>query len=192
MATAVTVPDHAWAWLQRSRDVVQEIAARLTGAGPAPGFMDELRPQFAQDQFVRDVVIGVVVDVAFNGRVPLRRPAGTSWDRGLTWWAAACAGITPAEFDRRSKGEPPPQPRLFGGEAERAATGASAGRVVPSVARRTAQGDPPRLVDRAQIVHALRQLLAHEQDGQIPAAAVRALLGQLDPGFGAEGGAQSR
>lgn len=190
MATAVTVPDHAWAWLQRSRDVVQEIAARLTGGGPAPGFMDELRPQFAHDQFVRDVVIGVVVDVAFNGRVPLRRPAGASWDRGLTWWAAACAGTTPSEFERRSKGEPPPQPRLFG-EADPAAA-ASAGRVVPSVARRAPQGEAPRLVDRAQVVQALRQLLAHEQEGQIPAAAVRALLGQLDPGFGAEGGVQSR
>lgn len=192
MATAVTVPDHAWSWLQRSRDVVQEIAARLTGAGPTAGFMDELRPQFAHDQFVRDVVIGVVVDVAFNGRVPQRRPAGTSWDRGLTWWAAACAGTTPAEFERRSKGEPPPQPRLFGGEVDRSAAAASAGRVVPSVARRAPKAEQPRLIDRAQMVQALRQLLAHEQDGQVPAAAIRALLGQLDPGFGAEGDAQSR
>jgi hypothetical protein len=175
MVTTMTVPEYAWSWLQRSRDVVQEIAARLTGDVPGPGFMEALRPQLAADAFVRDVVIGVVVDVAFNGRVPSRRPAGAAWDRGLTWWAAACAGTTVAEFERRSQVAPPPQPRLFGAESEQA--------VVPSV-RRRAEGETPRprVLDRVRVVEALRGLLAHEEAGSVPAAAVRALMEQLERG----------
>ncbi|HEY8339943.1 MAG TPA: hypothetical protein VIK95_08755, partial [Egibacteraceae bacterium] len=79
------VPAHAWAWLQRSRPVLAEIAERLTGGPPGPGFVDALRRQVDADPFVRDVVVGVIAEVAFGGRVPERRPPGASWDRGLTW-----------------------------------------------------------------------------------------------------------
>lgn len=175
MPTIMTVPDYAWNWLQRSRDVVHEVAARLTGRAPEPGFMDALRPEFAADQFVRDVVIGVVVDLAFGGRVPTRRPAGASWDRGLTWWAATCAGATPAEFEARSRPEAVAQPKLFV-EPE-----APPSRAV--VARR-ADGEPVRSrpLDRGRMAQALRALLTLEQDGQIPAGEVRALLREIERG----------
>lgn len=171
----MSVPDYAWSWLQRSRDIVQEVAIRLTGEPPASGFTDVLRPQFALDPFVRDVVIGVVVEVAFNGRVPRRRPARAAWDRGLTWWAATCAGVTPAEFERRSQAQPPPQPRLFAPGPDED--------VVPSVGRRSdARPARSRPLDRAQVVAVLKALLAHEEGGQVPAAAVRALIEQLEQG----------
>ncbi|HWH31741.1 MAG TPA: hypothetical protein VNU01_03620 [Egibacteraceae bacterium] len=173
MPTMTTVPDYAWNWLQRSRDVVHEIAARLTGGAPAPGFMEGLRPQFTADQFVRDVVIGVVVDVAFGGRVPTRRPAGATWDRGLTWWAAACAGTTPAEFEQRSRPEPVPQPRLFA-EPEPPAPPA------PEAGRRTPARSRP--LDRARMAQALRALLTLEEDGRVPAAEIRALLREIERG----------
>lgn len=181
MATTSSVPDYAWSWLQRSRDVVQQVADRLTGEPPGAGFMDTLRPQFSTDAFVRDVVIGVVVEVAFGGRVPARRPSGVSWDRGLTWWAATCAGTTTVEFERRSKPEPPPQPRLFGGDADVVRRPPPPQPGVQSTAAESPKKAVPRLVERGQVAKALRGLLAHEHEGQIPAAAVRALLGQLDP-----------
>ena len=176
MPAIMTVPDYAWNWLQRSRDVVGEIAARLTGGAPAPGFMDGLRPQFTTDQFVRDVVIGVVVDVAFGGRVPTRRPAGVSWDRGLTWWAAVCAGTTPAEFEHRSRPEAVPQPRLFS-EPDPPARQEPAPRATGDAA--AARSRP---LDRARMAQALRALLTLEQDGQIPAAEIRALLREIERG----------
>jgi len=92
------VPAYAWSWLQRSRPVLGEVARRLTGAGPGPGFADELRRRWDDDPFVRGVLLDVVADVAFSGRVPRHRPPGASWDRGLTWWAAVLAGTTPQAF----------------------------------------------------------------------------------------------
>lgn len=172
MPTMMTVPDYAWNWLQRSRDVVHEVALRLTGHGPEAGYMEALRPQFADDQFVRDVVIGVVVDVAFGGRVPTRRPAGASWDRGLTWWAAACAGTTPGEFEQRSKPEPVPQPALFPQPEPPTAN--------PPAARRDGAPARPRPLDRARMAQALRALLTLEQEGHVPAAEVRALLKDIE------------
>jgi hypothetical protein len=171
------VPGYAWTWLQRSRPVVQEAAERLTGRAPSPGFVDDLRAAFSRDPFTRDVVIGVVADTAFGGRVPQRRPPGASWDRGLTWWAAALAGTTPAEFEARSGAPVASQHRLF-------ETGGGNG----------AQGDPQRLADaarehvarremspeRAALASALRQLLATAGSDQIPASAVRQLLAELE------------
>lgn len=176
MPTIMTVPDYAWNWLQRSRDVVGEIAARLTGGVPSPGFMEGLRPQFNTDQFVRDVVIGVVVDIAFGGRVPTRRPPGASWERGLTWWAAACAGTTPAEFEQRSKPEAVPHPKLFPEPEPAPAVELSARPAADAVAARS------RPLDRARMAQALRALLTLEQDGLIPAAEVRALLKEIERG----------
>lgn len=163
-------PPYAWGWLQRTRPVLVEAAARLTGAAPTPRFVDDLRARFEADPFTRDVVVGVVADVAFGGRVPRRRPAGSSWDRGLTWWAAALAGVTPAEFDNRSDG--PETPRLFAvgdepdGAVVRSETGDAPTRPTPSA-------------DRAVVVAGLRQLLAGADGDVVPVSAVRALLEQL-------------
>jgi hypothetical protein len=147
------VPAYAWSWLQRSRPVLAEAAQRLTGAPPAPGFVDELRVRFAEDPFVRDVVVGVVCDVAFGGRLPTRRPPAALWDRGLSWWGAAIAGLPPTEFDRQPAGEGS-QPGLFDGAAQP--------------------------MERRVVMDALRALLAAADGDQIPAAAVRQLLAQLD------------
>jgi hypothetical protein len=171
------VPGYAWTWLQRSRPVVLEAAERLTGAPPSPGFVDDLRAAFERDPFTRDVVIAVVADVAFGGRAPLRRPPGATWDRGLTWWAAALAGTTPADFEARPAAPAAPQGSLFEpGPSARApdpdglARSARA-RVVPRVARTP---------ERAALAAALRQLLAAAEGDAVPASAVRQLLAQLE------------
>jgi hypothetical protein len=105
-------PAYAWRWLQRSRPVLTVVARQLTGEPPGPGFVDELRQQFEADPFVRDVVIDVVADVAFGGRVAKRRPPGAVWDRGLVWWAAAVAGVSPSEYDEPTQ-DPATQRSLF-------------------------------------------------------------------------------
>jgi hypothetical protein len=173
------VPGYAWTWFQRSRPVVMEAAERLTGAPPGPGFVDDLRAAFEQDAFTRDVVIGVVADVAFGGRAPERRPPGASWDRGLTWWAAALAGTTPGEFESRAGAPAASQHRLFDtGGAERPPDPqrlqeTARQRVAPRVARSP---------ERAALAAALRELLATAASDQIPASAVRQLLAQLEDG----------
>ena len=86
------VPAHAWTWLQRSRPVLTEVASQLYGSTEGH-VLDRLKADYAEDPFVQDLVARVVCDVAFNGRVPERRPAGARWDRGLTWWAAHLAGV---------------------------------------------------------------------------------------------------
>ena len=172
-------PRHAWSWLQRSRPVLDEAARRLTGQPPAPGFVDELRARYADDAFVRDVLIGVVVDVAFAGRVPRRRPPGAAWDRGLTWWAAAVAGVTPAALERDdpSAGR---QEALFDTGAPPAPVVRNRGRAPPDVSR-----VPPAAVvaERAALRGALRRLLRHtDESDRLPADAVRNLLARLsDP-----------
>ena len=105
-------PQYAWSWLQRSRPVLNEAAFRLTGEAPHGRFVEDLAERFQEDAFTRDVLIGTIADVAFAGRVPARRPAGASWDRGLVWWAATLAGTTTAEFER-SRERPPEQVALF-------------------------------------------------------------------------------
>lgn len=174
------VPGYAWTWLQRSRPVVGEVARRLTGRAPSPGFVEDLRAAFGEDPFTRDVVVGVVADVAFGGRVPQRRPPGASWDRGLTWWAAALAGTTPAEFEARSGVPVASQHRLFD-----AGTPAAAGTATAAIrrgARERVAIDGPRSSERAALAAALRELLAASDSGQVPASAIRQLIDQLEQG----------
>ncbi|HWB71266.1 MAG TPA: hypothetical protein VG452_03545 [Egibacteraceae bacterium] len=163
------VPAYAWAWLQRSRPVLHEAARRLTGGPPSARFMADLRERFTQDPFTREVLIGVIADVAFRGRVPERRPPGASWDRGLTWWAAAIAGATPSEFERRSRAQPAGQRQLFAVETD------SAPGPARSPGRRS--GSP----ERVMLARALRELLAAAEGDQVPADAVRQLLTRLEP-----------
>lgn len=170
------VPAHAWAWLQRSRPVLTEVAERLTGGPPGPGFVDALRTQVDGDPFVRDVVVGVVAEVAFGGRVPERRPAGASWDRGLTWWAAVIAGVTPAEFEARSSAASGRQRPLFGVEEEAQAQV----RPLRPVATAPVRTRRAPSAERVLVVRALRDLLAQSSGGQIPASVVRQLLEQLE------------
>lgn len=149
-----SVPGYAWDWLQRSRPVVQALAAVLTGQPPRPGFVQAVRRSFVGDPLVRDAVYDVVADVAFRGRIPTSRPAGASWDRGLVWWAATLSGRPVQDFEQRAVTVE--QPKLFG-EAE----------TVP-------------VADRAVLVRALRELLAAAEGGQIPARAVRQLIAHLE------------
>lgn len=170
------VPAYAWGWLQRSRPVLDEIARQLTGQPPTPEFLDSLRGQFAGDLFVQDVVIAAVADVAFGGRVPPRRPAGASWDRGLVWWAAALAGTTPAEFEARSGVPPATQRPLFDVRDDDPPA--------PPGPRPNAGVGPrrPPAPGRAAMAAALRDLLASADGDQVPASAVRQLLAELEDG----------
>ena len=169
------VPGYAWSWLQRSRPVLTEVAGRLTGGTVPAGFMDELRERFEDDAFTRDVVVGAVADVAFNGRIPRHRPRGASWDRGLTWWAAAIAGVSPAEFEAAP--QPVVQSRLFGVEEQHN----------QPPARRPTSPRPSASADRAAVIGALRDLLRTAEDDRIPAGAIRDLLAQLQGPHSAEG-----
>lgn len=168
------VPGYAWSWLQRSRPVLDEVAQRLTGRSPTPAFLDDLRTQLATDTFVQDVVMAAVADVAFHGRLPTRRPAGTAWDRGLTWWAATIAGTTAAEFDARSVASPVSQRPLFdAGPRDRA----------PGLNREPAVATVPRRVvdtDRRALAAILRQLLDAADAGQIPVGVVHQLLAEVE------------
>jgi hypothetical protein len=166
------VPAYAWSWLQRSRPVLSEAADRLTGGPPAPDFLDELKRTFRADPFVRDVLIGVIADVAFNGRIPTARPPGVQWDRGLIWWAAAIAGVPPAAFEAAGRDDAT-QRQLFdvdGGEAR-----AARAQTVIAPARRMTP-------EQARIAAALRQLLTAADGDRIPASAVRQLIDQLEAG----------
>lgn len=169
------VPAYAWSWLQRSRPVLQEVAARLTGARPDQHFSERLRQDFDADAFVRDVVIGAVCDVAFSGRIPDRRPSRASWDRGLVWWAAAIAGIPVAEFEARSTTAAAEQGALF--EAPPAGAGQASSAI--GVARHPRPRSPS--AERAALARALRQLLEHATGDQVPAAAIRQLVADLEP-----------
>lgn len=167
------VPAHAWAWLQRSRPVLDEVARQLTGQAPTAAFLDRLRADLAMDPFVADVVVGVVADVAFRGRLPTRRPAGTTWDRGLTWWAATIAGTTPAEFEARSRSPQGRQRPLFDPPADAAP-------VVPPTPAVAAVPRRPQAPGRAAVAAVLRDLLRAAEGGQIPVAAVRQLLVEVE------------
>lgn len=148
------VPGYAWDWLQRSRPVVQALASVLTGQPPRPGFVQAVRRSFVEDPLVRDAVFDVVAEVAFRGRVPSSRPPGASWDRGLVWWAATLSGRSVHDYEQRGGGVE--QPQLFDGP------------------------DAAPVHDRRTLMRALRALLAAADGDQIPAAAVRQLLVQLD------------
>lgn len=148
------VPAHAWDWLQRSRPVVERLADVLTGQPPRPGFVQAVRRSFAEDPLVRDAVCSVIATVAFRDRVPTSRPAGVSWDRGLVWWAAMLAGRTPEDYARPVAAVE--QPALFAPEPAAAPT------------------------ERQVVIAALRDLLAHRTGDQVPAAAVRQLIHELE------------
>ena len=174
------VPAHAWAWLQRSRPVLAEVARRLTGDPPTPGFVDELREACARDPFTQAVLADVVAEVAFSGRVPTARPPGASWDRGLTWWAAALAGTTPAAFEVSGPGGT--QRSLFDdgsadreGRAQRRTGGPAADRPPAE------QLAVPVSRERRALADALRALLREADGDQVPASAVRQLVAALDP-----------
>lgn len=172
------MPGYAWTWLQRSRPVVVEAARRLTGSAPTAGFVDDLRTAFEEDPFTRDVLVGVVADVAFGGRAPAHRPPRASWDRGLTWWAAALAGTTPAEFEGRSAAPAASQRRLF--EAEQPGGGGGGAEEIRRGARARVAADGPRSSERAALASALRDLLASSDGDQVPASALRQLIAQLE------------
>ena len=195
-------PPYAWAWLQRSRPVLQALAQRLTGQAPSPGFIEELRAAFDEDPFVQAVIIDTIAEVAFAGRVPRHRPAGVTWDRGLSWWAATLAGTTRREFEHGDSrgGE---QPKLFpdahtsASHPQRAP--ADAPRPPTSAARSdTSRSDtggsdtagpgaaqPPRpsvvvTLERRRMANALRSLLASNAGGDVPAEALRQLISDLE------------
>ncbi len=168
-------PAYAWAWLQRSRPVLEAAAERLTGGPPTAGFVDELRERFEEDAFTRDILVGVIADVAFNGRVPRARPAGVSWDRGLTWWAAALAGTTPSAFERR--GATSAQPPLF--DPPGADLPDQGARTAPSRERAVARL-AARAPERAALAARLRDLLSQAHGDSVPVQAVRDLLAEFD------------
>lgn len=178
------VPAPAWAWLQRSRPVLTEVARRLTGQAPDAAFLEGLSARFSDDAFTRAIVCDVIAEVAFSGRVPPKRPAGASWDRGLVWWAATLSGTTPAAYDRR----PPAgaQPRLFATvdddptpsslvHRRARAAAESAGGAATAALRR-----PPVRGERAALAASLRAVLAASDGVSVPADAVRELLRDLE------------
>jgi hypothetical protein len=163
------VPGYAWAWLQRSRPVVHELAQRLTGGPPASDFLEQLRSRFDDDPFTSQVVADTVAEVAFGGRVPTARPAAASWDRGLSWWASALAGV-PLRAYEAPAAQPAQRPLFDPGPAD-------AGR---GERRRSDRTRSPRQRERRALASALRQLLDASDGEQVPAAAVRQLLAQLE------------
>lgn len=175
------VPAHAWAWLQRSRPVLAEVARRLTGGPPVAGFIDELRGRFEDEEFTRHVVLDAIADVAFAGRIPPTRPAGVSWDRGLTWWAAVLAGTTPAAFDAPAT-VPTAQRRLFDAEAglDDAPSGAPAAQARPGARVRWLGAGDAAAAERQALAAALRELLHNAEGDAVPAPAVRRLLAAIE------------
>lgn len=168
-------PAHAWRWLQRSRPVLRTIAERLTGGPPTREFVDELRRAFETDPFTRTIVVDVIAEVAFGGRVPRRQPAGASWDRGLRWWAATLAGVDVAEFDGPAT-TAAAQPDLFDPDA---ASPPPQAETLAAAARRQVPRTTP---ERLALARTLRELLAASNGDQVPASAVRQLIVELEGG----------
>ncbi|QBI19022.1 hypothetical protein ER308_05325 [Egibacter rhizosphaerae] len=175
-------PGYAWRWLQRSRPVVSALAERLTGGPPPPDFVETLRARFAEDPFVQDVVADTIAEVAFRGRIPRQRPPGASWDRGLTWWAATLAGERLTDYEATGPAGSLGQQRpLFDGadgadtSAEHDQATATGEAIDPGEVLRRG-----RTAERAALAAELRELLAQTDGDQIPAAAVRDLLGKLE------------
>ena len=163
-APTLRVPAYAWSWVQRSRPVLQALADRFAGGAPDPHLLERLRDEVADDPFVATIMLDVVSDVAFHGRPPARRPAGVSWDRGLTWWAATLVGLQVGEYCGSSVTD---QPSLF----------AEPPRVVSTRARSSPLAVPSRHT-LIELTEAL-QLLVGRHPEHIPTDAVRALLGGL-------------
>ncbi len=171
------VPAYAWAWLQRSRPVLDEVARRLTGGAATAAFVEGLPHAFATDPFTCDVVVDIIAEVAFSGRIPARRPAHASWDRGLTWWAATLAGTTPAEYAAASAAPTGMQEALF----EPVAPAPAAARPTPRRTEPPAAALAPISRERRALADTLRELLRQSDGGQVPASALRQLIAQLDP-----------
>lgn len=184
-------PSYAWDWLQRSRPVVHALSQRLTGGPPSPGFVDELRAAFADDPFVHAVVIDTVAETAFAGRVPPHRPAGVQWDRGLSWWAATLAGVSRREFERGtpvggrqaalfgSSGASDTAVEPDGGPVSPQSTG-PASAAQPDEASAPLRPSPVVTLERRRVANALRSLLETTGGRDVPAAAVRQLLHDLE------------
>jgi hypothetical protein len=134
--------------------------------------LETLKQDYDADPFVQDLVARVVCDVAFNGRIPPRRPAGARWDRGLTWWAAHLAGVEVKEFEARSTSTTPPQEVLFGPPPP-------APPVPVALPDKPTRRRPLVSVERRAMVQALRDILAAGDGQTVPADAVRALLDEL-------------
>lgn len=167
-------PAHAWRWLQRSRPVLRAVADRLTGGPPPPDFVDELRRAFETDPFTRTIVVDVIAEVAFGGRVPRRQPAGASWDRGLRWWAATLAGVDVADFDGPATAQ---QPDLFGADRSDPQPATVQAQALAEAARRQTPRTTP---ERIALARTLRSLLDASEGDQIPASAVRQLIAELE------------
>lgn len=168
-------PAYAWRWLQRSRPVLRAIADRLTGAPPDAEFLEGLARSFEDDAFTRAIVIDTIAEVAFGGRVPTRHPPGASWDRGLRWWAAALAGVSPREFDQsESTREDGAQADLFQGSEPRK------DRDPAALAQAARRGAPRVSPERLALARTLRALLAGAEGDQVPASAIRQLISELE------------
>lgn len=184
-------PPYAWDWLQRSRPVLQALAERLTGRPVTQALVDDVRAAFDEDPFVRAVVMDTIADVAFSGRVPRHRPAGVTWDRGLSWWAATLAGVSRRDFET-SGGTATQQPPLFadGAGARTATGGAESGSGAGSGATPTrpphtgtafaARTSAVAVLERRRLADALRQLADRSTGGHIPVEAVRQLIDDLE------------
>lgn len=173
-------PAYAWAWLQRSRPVLQALADRLTGGPPSPQFVDELRAAFPDDPFVHAVVIDTIAEVAFAGRVPTRRPPGVQWDRGLSWWAATLAGVPRQEFEQPAS-PGPEQVELFPtGRRREAPPGDPPQRPVPPDRTSPPRPSPVVTLERRRVANALRALLDAAEGDAVPAEAIRQLLHDLE------------
>lgn len=176
-------PPYAWDWLQRSRPVVQALAQRLTGSAPTPAFLDELRGAYNDDRFVHAVVVDTVAEVAFGGRIPSRRPPGTTWDRGLSWWAAMLGGQTRREFE--DAGEPVgQQSSLFTTPGTRGADPADAAAGTQPhghlLTRAKTRPSAVATLERRRIAYALRGLIAAAGASDISTDAVRQLIHDLE------------
>lgn len=173
-------PAYAWAWLQRSRPVVQALSERLTGGPPSPQFVDELRAAFPEDPFVHAVVIDTIAEVAFAGRIPRRRPAGVQWDRGLSWWAATLSGVSRQVFER-SVPVSAEQVELFPtGRRRDVAADETETPPVPPERSATPRPSPVVTLERRRVANALRALLQASDGDAVPASAVRQLLHDLE------------
>jgi hypothetical protein len=117
-------PAYAWDWFARQRLLWRESRSRLAGAaspaasryGPLEAKSEvvaTLRADYDRDEVVRDVVHGVVADIAFLGRtdVGFDRLGVTNAPRGMRWWWTALTGEEldrPSADRRRTPGAGPP------------------------------------------------------------------------------------
>jgi hypothetical protein len=115
-------PAYAWDWFARQRLLWREARSRLTAvATPAASryhavdtraeVIALLRSDYGRDPIVRDVVHGVVADVAFLGRTTGRfADLGVSnAPRGMRWWWSVLTGEEPVAAGAQRR-RPPSEP----------------------------------------------------------------------------------